>query len=156
MKGAAMLELIIVVVMVCIFFMATIIVNGMWNDVTEDDPIFTEHASVAQHTENVFSLFGFFAIFLFGGSIVAMIISSLFMESHPIFLAISVITFIVSIPLVAMLSNATMETVTSNSAWETLASANTAGTQMIGNLVLFAVVGGLFIMVALYAKFSSR
>lgn len=156
MKGAAMLELIIVVVMICIFFIAAVVVNSMWNDITADDPIFTEHASVAAHTDNVMSIFGFFVVFLFGGAIVGMIISSLFMESHPIFLAISVIVFIISIPLLAIMSNVTMETVTSSSSWEAIASSHTMGTQMIGNLVLVGIIGGIFIMVALYAKFSSR
>ncbi len=156
MHGAAMLELIIVVVMVCIFFIAATIINAMWDDMVANDPIIAAHPEITVHTDNVFDQFGFFVVFLFGGAIVAMIISSLFMESHPVFLAISIIVFIVSIPLVAIMSNVSMETVTSNPSWETVAASQTAGTQLIGNLVLFAVVGGIFIMVALYAKFSSR
>lgn len=154
MKAAVMLELLFVMVVVCVFFLVMVIVKSTWTDITADDPVFTEHADMKAYTDQAMSLFGFFGVFMFGGSLVAMIIISFMQESHPIFLAISVIVFIISIPVMAMSSNFTMEMVTSDSDWETEADSMPMSTQMIGNLALWGTVAGVLIMIALYAKFE--
>ena len=156
MKGAVMLELIIVVVIVCCLFIAITILTDVWNDVTDADPVFSEYPEITAEGDQIMEIFGFMPILMFAGSIISMIILSFYQESHPVFLGLSIIVFIISIPLMAILSNSTMGIVTSDTGLTMIAEGNEASTQMIGNLVLWGIGGGLLVLVVLYGKMPQR
>ncbi len=149
-----MIELLMVIGLVCAVYIVSIICIDLWNDITENDDTFDDHPDMKSYGDSAQQLFSSFPVLLFGGSIVCMIISSFFTDSHPIFLAISIIMFVVSIPLMAILSNSTMGIVTSDPDWEQIATDNEMGTNMVGNMVLWGIMGGILVMMALYAKLS--
>lgn len=152
-----MLELILVIVMVCCVFLGVILITQVWNDVTESDPIFEEHANIKAEGDQLMSMFGYLPIMLFVGSLITMIILSFFTESHPIFLGMSVILFMISIPLMAIMSNVFMGVVVSDAEMTAIAESDgvAASTQMMGNLVLWGIIGGLLVLAALYGKLST-
>lgn len=156
MKGAVALELIIAIVLVCCVFLVVMLINQVWDDVTAGDEIFTEHADIKAEGDQIFVIFGYLPILMFGGSLISMIVLSFFTESHPIFLGLSLIVFIISIPLMAILSNATMGIVVSDPGLASIAESHEESTQMIGNLVLFGTAAGLLVLAALYGKMSQR
>lgn len=154
MKGAAIVDLIIVIVMISVFFISAVIVQSVWTDITSEDEVFTEQATIKGYTDQAMSSFDFLGVFMFGGALISILIISFMQESHPVFLAISIIVLIVSIPVMAITSNSMMSMVTTDTAWAAEAEEMPMSTDMIGNLALFGVIGGFLVLVALYAKFG--
>lgn len=90
-------------------------------------------------------------LFLAIGLIVSLIISAFFIQTHPIFLVLSVVVLLFVVVVSAPISNAFMEMATSDSL-STEASQYNIATHVVGNLPLIAVVGGFLVIIALYAK----
>ena len=90
-------------------------------------------------------------IFMAVGLIISLVVSAFFIQTHPIFFIISIVMLMIVVVVSAPISNAFMEMVTSDSLSAEAAEYDIA-THIVGNIPLFAVVGGFLIIIALYAK----
>jgi len=101
--------------------------------------------------DQVFSVFDYGAIFIVIASALSIVISAFFIRSHPIFLPISIIVFVIVTMTSGVLTNAFMGFAADS---EVSAHANVFSNylQFMGYLPYVIVVFGGLVLVALYAK----
>ena len=154
MKGAAVVDLIIVITLITTFFIIALFAKTTWDDISSEDTVFAEQSHIKSYVDQNVSMIGSLGVILFGGAIAALAIMSFLQQSHPVFLVISVIVLIVSIPLMVIQSNIAMEVATSTPALEAAADSYPMATEMMANLLIWGVVGAIIILAALYSKFG--
>lgn len=156
MRGQVM-ELIIVFVILFIGFVGLLIGSEVYDKIVDSGkwPTTTVGNSTKVATESTFDVLDYGLVFLAVGLIATIVIAAFFINVHPIFFIVSIVVLAIVVMVSAPLSNAFMGFATSD-AVSSHADEYSAATHAVGAIPIFAVVGGILIIIALYAKPGGR
>lgn len=150
-----MADLIVVVVILAVFFVATLVGFRVYNAMSgEEFWTKTQAGSTAKESvQRTFTIADYGAAMLLVGAMLAMIISAFFIKTHPVFFVFSFIILIIIVAIMPILSNAFMEFATSDQ-FSTEAESMTISTRTVGNFPILVVVFGCILLIVLYAKWG--
>jgi len=152
MKGTV-LDIVVLFVIMGVLFFSLLVGSEIYNRLVDSGSWPTTAVGNATRigASSTLDVINYGHTFLLGGLIMALIISAVFIRTHPIFLVVSIIVLTIVIVVSAPITNAYMSFATSDVLSDDAARYDIA-THTIGNLPIIAVVAGILIMIALYAK----
>jgi len=151
MKGTV-LELVIVFVILGATMMMLLLSLKIYNEGFADKwPTTTVGNTTKAAALASLDVLNYGMVFLLVGMVISLMLSAFFIQTHPIFFIISLVMLIIVVVVAAPISNAFMNIATSDGL-ATEATSYDISTQIVGNFPLIAVVAGLLIIIALYAK----
>lgn len=155
MKGQVM-ELIIVSVLMCVFFVALLFASNLYNSFSEKTDIFSGTAQeqrIGDSVERSFISLDYGMLMLAIGLVISTVVSGFFIQTHPIFFIVSLICLIIVVSITPILSNSFMGIATTDEFTES-AEDLPVSINIIGNLPIFVTVAGILLSIALYAKYG--
>lgn len=150
---AQVLELVLVFVILGVLLVASMLGFKLYNEFTESDAWSdTEAGQTAKAgAESSMSVINYGFAFLLGGLLIAMIVSALYIKTHPIFFVLSLILLIFVVMVSGPIANTFMG-IYNDDAFADERSTFSIAAYITGNLPIIAVIGGFIVMIALYAK----
>lgn len=152
MKGSV-LELIIVIVILGVMLFGLLIGLKIYNEFTEKGAWSDTDAGQAAQAgaAGAIDAINYGMVFLVAGLLISMIVSALFIKTHPVFFVLSLILLIFVILVSGPITNAFMG-VAQNENLAAEVDDLTVAVHVVGYIPYIVVVGGFLIMLALYAK----
>lgn len=158
MKSGQVMDVTFVVVLIVLVCASTIIsfviFKGLDSALKENNMNSTVYESTATNMEKMFTFFDAMIPLALILSLLSIVISSFFIDTHPAFFIVSVFVSVFVIILTAVFGNFFQHFI---NATETMASTSTNFPMMSWlseNLMIFASVGVVIVLVALYAKWK--
>jgi len=148
---------IVAIASVFLFVITLLVVGKMFTSVEQsfvNSSMFDNETKEMVTTQegNFYSIFDFVALFLLVGMLIAMIVSALFIRTHPIFFFVIVFVFVLTAFMGALFTNV-FESVAGSSGFSDVADRLPLTEVVMNNLPYFGVVALFVMVVVLYAKF---